>query len=189
MGPPNVVNVSNQADIEGSIPAEMLIWAKDEIYNLISKHSVGPTTYKDHAEAFIAAVNWKEPFIISLVCFHLFLWIVSITKRKNSDFQIFLFLFCSLCVYIAEYLNKTLSQGLWQVLCTQNYFDPRGVFAMMMYSGPLLVLLTFILGNIVYQSMQMLVILKRAQLKEKYKNQQKNSTVEQTETLVGKKYK
>ena len=56
-------------------------------------------------------------------------------------------------------------------MCTQNYFDPRGVFAMMMYSGPLLVLLTFILGNIVYQSMQMLVIVKKAQLKEKYKRQ------------------
>ena len=98
--------------------------------------------------------------------------------------QIFLFFFCSFCVYIAEYLNKTLSEGLWKLLCTQNYFDPRGVFAMMMYSGPLLVLLTFILGNMVYQSMQMLVILKRAQLKEKYKREGGNLDQYKKEQLV-----
>ena len=93
---------------------------------------------------------------------------------KNPNFQIVLFLFCSLCVYIGEYINKILSQGLWEAISTQNYFDPRGVFAMMMFSGPLIFLLTFLLGNMIYQSMQMLVILKRAQLAEKRKKEKQN---------------
>ena len=34
-------------EIEGSIPSDLLLWAKDEIYNIIATQSIGPSTFQE----------------------------------------------------------------------------------------------------------------------------------------------
>ena len=49
-------------------------------------------------------------------------------------------LFLALCglARAAEYINAALGQR-WRSFATQNYFDPRGVFMSVLFSGPIVI--------------------------------------------------
>ena len=46
------------------------------------------------------------------------------------------------CIQVrgAEWLNTQLREHYWSRFSTQNYFDERGVFAVVMFTGPLVCL-------------------------------------------------
>ncbi len=82
-------------------------------------------------------INWTEPLIVGLICFHLLLFLMVYLTRKRFYFQCFLFLLIILLLVGMEHLNTYL-RAHWQMLATQQYFDTRGVFMGIFYGAPLL---------------------------------------------------
>jgi len=127
----------------------------------------------EHFQAFKTAINWKEPLIIGLLSFHLFFFILIITTRKNVDFQTWLFLVICILVWSSEWTNSYLHDN-YKVVATQNYFDKSGLFAGIMYSGPLLFIGFFQLCNFLYIASNALIVAKRLELKNKKKSENKS---------------
>ena len=67
-------------------------------------------------------------------------------------------------VSLAEPLN-TLAAQRWRSFATQNYFDKRGVFASVLFCGPLLLIAFVILVMLLLSVADMLVSVKRAELR------------------------
>lgn len=116
--------------------------------------------------AFVHAVDWKEPWLIGLISFHLLLVILVIATRKQGNTQAVLFFGCLVSVYFAERLNAILLRN-WSSFAGQPYFDSHGVFISTVWSGPLLLISTLILVNSMVTLTRMLVKWKRAELKHK----------------------
>eukprot|EP01018_Ginkgo_biloba_P019997 Gb_16496 [translate_table: standard] len=115
---------------------------------------------------FIHAVDWTEPWLILLIVFHVILLILAITTRKNSNFQMGLFLAALMGVYFAEKINYHLGRN-WKSFAGQNYFDHHGVFLSNVWSGPLLIISTTVLVNTLITLSQLIVKWKRAELKHR----------------------
>lgn len=83
------------------------------------------------------AVDFSEPWIIGLLSVHLALLLLVLCFQNRLWVQATtLILICGL-VRSAEWLNQLAGRN-WRSFATQNYFDPSGVFAGIMFSGPLL---------------------------------------------------
>ncbi|KAK4778916.1 hypothetical protein SAY86_006444 [Trapa natans] len=117
---------------------------------------------------FIHAIDWKEPFLMGLLVFHFLLLVTTIISRKNSNFQMCLFLLALGGVYLAEKLNKFLREN-WRSFATQNYFDSHGIFLSTLWSGPLLVMAIIILVNTLFNLCYLIVKWKKAELRHKAK--------------------
>ncbi|OWM68479.1 transmembrane protein 18 [Punica granatum] len=115
---------------------------------------------------FIHAIDWKEPFLIGLLAFHFLLLLTTIISRRNSNFQMCLFLLALGGVYFAERLNKILGDN-WRNFATQNYFDPHGIFLSTLWSGPLLVIAIIILVNTLFHLCYLIVKWKKAELRHR----------------------
>nr|ADE75930.1 unknown [Picea sitchensis] len=115
---------------------------------------------------FIHAVDWTEPWLITLTIFHIILLILAITTRKNSNFQMGLFLATLMGVYFAEKINYYLGRN-WEKFATQDYFDKHGVFLSNLWSGPLLIISTIILTNTLVTLSQLIVKWKKAELRHR----------------------
>lgn len=115
---------------------------------------------------FIHAVDWTEPWLIALIIFQIILLILAITTRKNSNFQMGLFLAALMGVYFAEKINYYLGRN-WEKFATQDYFDKHGVFLSNLWSGPLLIISTIILTNTLITLSQLIVKWKKAELRHR----------------------
>ncbi|XP_071723256.1 uncharacterized protein [Rutidosis leptorrhynchoides] len=144
----------------------------DLVQGLSSELKTGFKPAIDNFLGFFHAIDWKEPWLISLVVFHVIVLITAIVSRKNTNFQMFLFLFALLGVYFAETLNKVLGNN-WKNFSTQNYFDPHGVFLSVLWSGPLLIISIVILLNTMFSLCYLIVRWKRAELRHRARLSQK----------------
>mmetsp|Transcript_17844 Transcript_17844/g.28914 ORF Transcript_17844/g.28914 Transcript_17844/m.28914 type:complete len:156 (-) Transcript_17844:2323-2790(-) len=127
-------------------------------------------TFYDSFMGFYHAIAWKdEPWLVYLLGFHVSLWSLVFITRRRLYLQAFLLVFISCLIYFCERINRY-AGSRWSEFATQNYFDERGVFAGIMYAGPLIILLLFQLLNSLYQTSQMLVHVKREELKQKMKS-------------------
>ncbi|XP_010538916.1 PREDICTED: transmembrane protein 18-like [Tarenaya hassleriana] len=115
---------------------------------------------------FYHAIDWKEPWIMGLLAFHVVLLLVTLLSRKHLNFHMCLFLLALAGVYFAEGLNGFLGKN-WKSFSTQNYFDPHGVFLSVLWSGPLLVLAMIILINTLFSLCYLIVKWKRAELRHR----------------------
>ncbi|KAK6115537.1 hypothetical protein DH2020_007806 [Rehmannia glutinosa] len=115
---------------------------------------------------FFHAIDWKEPWLICLISFHVSLLLVAFLSRKNINFQMCLFLLALGGVYLAERLNQLLA-GNWKSFAGQNYFDPNGLFLSVLWSGPLLVIAIIILVNTLFSLCYLIVRWKKAELKHR----------------------
>ncbi|EYU23944.1 hypothetical protein ABFS82_14G317200 [Erythranthe guttata] len=115
---------------------------------------------------FFHAIDWKEPWLICLVSFHVMLLLVVFMSRKNINFQMCLFLLALGGVYLAERLNHLLA-GNWKSFAGQNYFDSHGIFLSILWSGPLLVIAIIILVNTLFSMCHLMVRWKKAELKHR----------------------
>mmetsp|Transcript_13567 Transcript_13567/g.15763 ORF Transcript_13567/g.15763 Transcript_13567/m.15763 type:complete len:91 (+) Transcript_13567:265-537(+) len=86
--------------------------------------------------------------------------------------QIALLFFFGALVYMSELINAYCAVH-WKKFSSQNYFDKHGVFTGLFWAAPLLILMMFQMLNALYQSSNMLVEVKVAELKEKRKQKKK----------------
>ncbi|GLT58769.1 hypothetical protein SLA2020_316370 [Shorea laevis] len=138
----------------------------DLVQNLSSELRSGLRPAYDNFMGFFHAIDWKEPWLMGLLAFHFVLLIIALLSRKNTNFQMCLFLLALAGVYLAERLNKVLSDN-WKRFATQNYFDPSGLFLSVLWSGPLLVIAIIILVNTLFNLCYMIVRWKRAELRHR----------------------
>jgi hypothetical protein len=154
-----------------------------QIKNMMKETSKAPADLKEHYEAFVAAINWKETFIRCIIISHIILFILMILTRKNVDIQCMLFLSICFFIYISEYIN-TWCHNHWQLFATQDYFDKQGVFSSMMFSGPLLAMLFVQLLNFLALASSTLIQVKRMELKQKIKKEQANKDTDNTDNTT-----
>jgi hypothetical protein len=121
---------------------------------------------------FVSAINWREPWIVTLCCTELFLVLLVLFTRKHTTFQACLFVVLGLLVYCAKYINAYCEKN-WELFATQPYFDNQGLFISAMVSGPLLVINIIIVVNHLIELSRLIVKVKRAELRAKSKAQKK----------------
>ncbi|GLT44408.1 hypothetical protein SLA2020_183100 [Shorea laevis] len=138
----------------------------DLVQKLSSELRSGLRPAYENFMGFFHAIDWKEPWLMGLLVFHFVLLIVTILSRRNTNFQMCLFLLALAGVYLAERLNKILADN-WKSFATQNYFDPSGLFLSVLWSGPLLVIAILILVNTLFNLCYMIVKWKKAELRHR----------------------
>ncbi|KAL8459598.1 hypothetical protein ACS0TY_036914 [Phlomoides rotata] len=142
----------------------------DQVADLVEKLSAelrsGLKPAYENFLGFFHAIDWKEPWLICLISFHVFLLLVTFMSRKNINFQMCLFLLALGGVYLAERLNRILSAN-WKSFAEQNYFDTNGLFLSVLWSGPLLVISIIILVNTLFSLCYLMVRWKRAELRHR----------------------
>ncbi|KAG6408352.1 hypothetical protein SASPL_131357 [Salvia splendens] len=142
----------------------------DQMADLVEKLSAefrsGLKPAYENFMGFFHAIDWKEPWLICLLSFHVILLVVVFVSRRNINFQMFLFLLALGGVYLAERLNHVLGSN-WKNFAGQNYFDTNGLFLSVLWSGPLLVIAIIILVNTLFSLCYLIVRWKRAELKHR----------------------
>ncbi|WOL03553.1 transmembrane protein 18 [Canna indica] len=142
----------------------------DLVANLFEKLSAelrsgfGPAV--DNFVGFFHAINWKEPWLLCLLSFHLILLLITILSRKNINFQLCLSLLAFSGVYFAERINSFLGNN-WKSFSSQNYFDPHGLFISVLWSGPLLIITIMIVVNTLFSLCYLMVKWKKAELRHR----------------------
>ena len=147
---------------------------KQQVYDMMKENPGNqvPQNIWDMWAAFRSAVDWSEGWIQGLLAFHVMLLMLVIVFRNNENVQTGLFVCICTALYFSERLN-TYGAEHWREFSTQDYFDERGVFASVMYAGPLLCIGLIQLVNLLRVSSSLLIKSKRMQLQAQYK---KNKT-------------
>ncbi|KAF0899586.1 hypothetical protein E2562_020778 [Oryza meyeriana var. granulata] len=138
-----------------------------ELFGRVSsdlRRGFGPAV--DSFLGFFHAVDWKEPWLISMLIFHAILLLVTIISRRNVNFQLILSALTFSGVFLAERINTFLGQH-WKSFSSQNYFDPQGLFISVVWSGPLLLITILILVNTLVTLCLLMVRWKRAELRHR----------------------
>ncbi|PIA32770.1 hypothetical protein AQUCO_04300007v1 [Aquilegia coerulea] len=142
----------------------------DQMADLVEKFTAelrtGFQPAVDNFKGFFHAINWKEPWLIGLISFHVSLLLIIVISRKNVNFQMLLFLMALAGVYFAEKMNTVLHSN-WESFAGQNYFDAHGVFVSVLWSGPLLCMSILILMNTLFSLCQLIVRWKKAELRHR----------------------
>mmetsp|Transcript_11458 Transcript_11458/g.18042 ORF Transcript_11458/g.18042 Transcript_11458/m.18042 type:complete len:214 (-) Transcript_11458:22-663(-) len=133
---------------------------------------------------FFHSIDWTEPWIIGLGCFHLLLLVLAISTRKHANFQLGLFLAIMAAIYSAETLNN-LAAKHWKKFATQMYFDKHGVFTSAMWSSPLLIVGCIMVIQTLYSASSLLIKVKRKEFIQQAKEKRTAEKAE-TETKKGK---
>ncbi|OAY82867.1 transmembrane protein 18 [Ananas comosus] len=120
----------------------------------------------DNFVGFFHAIDWKEPWLIGLLAFHVLLLLATIITRKHVNFQLFLSILAFSGVYLAERINTLLGEH-WKSFASQNYFDPQGLFISVLWSGPLLLIAILIVVNTLITLCVLIVKWKRAELRHR----------------------
>uniref|UniRef100_A0A7S3NGQ9 Transmembrane protein 18 n=1 Tax=Aureoumbra lagunensis TaxID=44058 RepID=A0A7S3NGQ9_9STRA len=161
--------------------AGMLEGVEGDILDLMKKTKAVPENFREHLEAFVAAINWKETWIRILLASHVVFWLVFFVTRRWPRMQTFLFILITVLVGGAESLNSFCAKN-WKKFATQNYFDREGVFAGIMFCAPLLALGFAMLANFLLQASDLLVQVKRREIQDNINNsKRKNLSSQQGE--------
>lgn len=99
-------------------------------------HLSQPSGLFENIQAFLSAVDFTEPFIISILTFHLILLLMTLCIKNIRFQQITFFLEFLLCISLSH-LNGFLSSN-WRAIAKQDYFDPQGIFLSVIVGVPLL---------------------------------------------------
>jgi len=138
---------------------------------------MAPETPLEHFQAFRSAITWNEPFIVGLLAFQVVMFFLCIyVSRPERGLAPRLVVMVTIAVVVksSEKVNEFAAQN-WESVCTQNYFDAKGVFMMVMVCCPLLVDSLIMLFLFIREASQLLVKVKTAQLKQKMKQRSKEA--------------
>ena len=113
---------------------------EENLRKIMEETSRAPKDLYEHWSAFTSAINWRDPLIIGILLFHTIMFILVFSTRKNFGFQVFMFLFACLLVFVSEHINTAASLQ-WKNFATQNYFDKQGIFMGIFLNAPLLLIL------------------------------------------------
>jgi len=122
-------------------------------------------SFMDELQGFYHAVSWsQEPWLQAVLAMHVLLLLsVFLTRRAHYVVQFALFFLEAALIAGAQTLNSLAAQH-WRSFSTQNYFDPRGVFAGVVYAGPLLCIFLVHLVLLIKNSADLVVVVKRKEL-------------------------
>jgi len=154
---------SNNASDDGSF-SDFMSDLEGQVLDLMKKTNKAPSDAWQSWMAFSSAINWKENWILSLMAFHLFLFLLIILTRKRLGIQSCIFFVITVLVRSAEMINSYCSDH-WQDFSTQNYFDKSGLFAGTVFAAPLLTMCLMMLLNFLAQASTALIVAKRLELK------------------------
>ncbi|KAK9909857.1 hypothetical protein WJX75_008468 [Coccomyxa subellipsoidea] len=135
-------------------------------------------------QAFAAAVDWQEPWLIGLLAFQALLLGSVIVFRKSWNYNLIVLILAAGTVYNAQRLNKLLGEH-WRIFAGQPYFDDQGVFISAVVSAPLLFTMFVQLVSYLCQTSQLLVDMKRKELRYKARQrarQERLATADKGET-------
>lgn len=127
----------------------------------------------NHIDGFISyiwSIDWRDPWLIGLIAFHVIITMMAVLTRNYGNFQVVLFLVLLLLVYFSESINEIASNN-WKLFSRQQYFDSKGLFTSIVFSIPILLNCMLMVGSWLWQSTQLMTKLKRAQLREKIKRE------------------
>jgi len=157
---------------EGMVGGSPLEGIADHVMGDIMSRQVGPSTPMEQFQAFRAAITWSESFIVFLLLFQVTMFLISVWVSRTSRGLTPRLVFMTLIGFIvrsAETLNG-IGARRWERFASQNYFDKQGVFVGIMLCGPLLLDSFFMLVCFVYEASQLLVHVKKEEIRRKKKN-------------------
>ncbi|XP_073988225.1 transmembrane protein 18 isoform X2 [Rhodnius prolixus] len=111
--------------------------------------------------AILGSIEWRDPLLIGIILFHIAVTLMAILTRNHNNFQVVLFLVLLLLVYFSENLNEFATHH-WR----QQYFDSKGMFISLIFSVPILLNCMVMMASWLWQSSELMVQLKNAQLKQ-----------------------
>uniref|UniRef100_A0A7S0QXK4 Transmembrane protein 18 n=1 Tax=Pyramimonas obovata TaxID=1411642 RepID=A0A7S0QXK4_9CHLO len=159
-----------------------------EVRKVIKEHNEGVTSLKASFLAFVHAVDWKEPWIIGLLGWHLMMFLIIIATRNNSGMHSMLFFLLLGLIYMAEPIND-IAGDYWQLFAGQPYFDKHGLFMSSVFSGPIMINVLVVTGFSLYNMTQMMVKVKRAQVQRQQKAAEKAESKSKDKSKSGSKKK
>ncbi|KAJ2944580.1 hypothetical protein O0L34_g3931 [Tuta absoluta] len=118
--------------------------------------------------SYIRSIEWRDPWLIALVSFHIIITFTCFSTRNYGNFQVILFMTLLLLVYFSESINEVAARN-WALFSRQQYFDSKGLFISVVFSIPILLNCMIMVGSWLYQSTQIMAKLKTAQLKQRLK--------------------
>ncbi|BES88430.1 Transmembrane protein 18 [Nesidiocoris tenuis] len=124
--------------------------------------------------AFLEAIEWKDPLLIGIIFFHVAVTFTALTTRNHGNFQLILFITLLLLVYFSENINEVASHH-WRSISRQKYFDSNGMFISLIFSVPILLNCMVMMASWLWQSSELMVQLKSAQLKQRRKQIQETN--------------
>ncbi|CAH0390439.1 unnamed protein product [Bemisia tabaci] len=133
---------------------------------------------------FIQNVEWGDPWLVGLITFHIIVTLTAVLTRNHNNFQVILFLLLLLLVYFSENLNEMAATN-WRIFSRQQYFDGKGMFVSLVFSVPILLNCMVMVATWLYQSSQLMIQLKKAQLREKSRQLQSNKATKDSEEMHG----
>ncbi|KAK9687071.1 Transmembrane protein 18 [Popillia japonica] len=128
------------------------------------------TVAVDQLLTFLGGIDWKDPWLIGLLMFHITITSMALLTRNYGNLQALLFFFLILLVYFSESINE-LASANWRIFSRQQYFDSNGLFISVVFSIPILLNCMLMVGSWLWQSTQLMKNIKIAQLKENLKKQ------------------
>jgi hypothetical protein len=125
--------------------------------------------------SYFLSIDWQEPWLWLLIGFHIACSLVTtITVMYNKyNVQIGLFIIFLSLVYCAEYINEWASVN-YRLFAQQQYFDEKGMFISLLFSTPLLINCFVVILHWMLSSIQTMVKLKRAKIREQQKQAAQN---------------
>ncbi|PNH06883.1 Transmembrane protein 18 [Tetrabaena socialis] len=125
-------------------------------------------------QGFIHAIDWREPWIIGILAFHVAMFLAAVATRKRTAIQTVVFMLAAGIVFMSERLNR-LAGLQWERFSTQNYFDATGVFMSAVVSAPLIIVMFIVLINYLLSCASMLVEAKKRELKHRARQRAKDA--------------
>ena len=129
----------NNSDEGPGTFSEFMSEMEGKVMDMMKATNKAPADAYGNWMAFSSAIDWKEKWIISLLTFHVLLFLLIIITRKRLGMQSVIFFTISIIVRMSERIN-TYCSSHWEDFSTQNYFDKNGIFAGVFLAAPLLMM-------------------------------------------------
>ena len=152
----------------------------DHVMGDIMSRQVGPSSPWEQFQAFRAAITWSESFIVVLLLFQVTMFLICVWVSRTSRGltpRLIVMALIGFIVRSAETLNG-IGARRWELIASQNYFDKRGIFVGIMLCGPLLLDSFFMLVCFIYEASQLLVHVKKEEIRRRKKNNSKAQKVD-----------
>merc|ERR1712203_206520 len=132
---------------------------------------------------FIAAVDWpNEKTLQAVVGFHFLMALLIIYSWHNSNLRVPLWLFLITLAFASEKLNEYLSHHYKSFGIGEQYFDSSGKFILLIWAGPILILICVLTFKMLKDLWETLIDYKVKQIKLQRRKQAKEQKGEKGST-------
>lgn len=147
----------------------------DHFTTLVRESYKAPKDAMEEWQAFKAAVNWEEWFLLPLLGIYISLFMIVILCRNNVNVQMVIFTSIFVVVLCAQWINAICAEN-WESFATQDYFQDRGTFVAVFLCVPLLFIATVQLIIFLVLAGRTLVEVKKLEFAAARKKKEKDST-------------